>query len=182
MSVGVIIAKKAWSAGFERVVTRSRRMNEAGQRTKRLIWGHWMAIKNVFEETQKLKDGIENLSVDDLATEMAAVTAGDTLLVDLREIQEVVDLGTIPGAKHVPRGMMEFWADPASPYYRDYFQEDKRTIVFCAGGGRSVYAVLALKDMGFKDVAHLEAGFNGWKKADGDVEDVSETSKWVRRT
>ncbi len=138
-----------------------------------------MAIKNVFEETSALKARIENLSVDDLQAEMAA--GADPLLVDLREIQEVVDLGSIPGAKHVPRGMLEFWADPASPYYRDYFTEERRIVVFCAGGGRSVYATLALEDMGFKNVAHLEAGFNGWKKAGGEVEDVAATSRWVRR-
>ncbi len=138
-----------------------------------------MPIKNVFEETSALKAKIENLSVDDLRKEMAE--NDDLLVIDLREIQEVVDLGTIPGAKHVARGMLEFWADPASPYYRDFFGEDKRTVVFCAGGGRSVYATLALQDMGYKDVAHLEAGFNGWKKAGGEVEDVSATSRWVRR-
>ena len=140
-----------------------------------------MAIKNVFAETQALKAQIENVSVEGLQGEMQSVADGETLLVDLREVQELVDLGTIPGAKHVARGMMEFWADPASPYYRDYFQEEKRTIVFCAGGGRSVYAVMALKDMGFKNVAHLEVGFNGWKKAGGEVEDISATSKWIRR-
>jgi rhodanese-related sulfurtransferase len=140
-----------------------------------------VAIKNVFEETQALKAQIENLSVEQLVEETDAVSAGDSLLLDLREIQEVVDLGTIPNAKHVPRGMMEFWADPSSPYFRDYFGENKRTIVFCAGGGRSVYATLALQEMGFKDVAHLEVGFNGWKKAGQAVEDVAATSKWVRR-
>ncbi len=138
-----------------------------------------MPIKNVFEETTALKEKIENLSVDALQRELS--DNEELLLVDLREIQEVVDLGTIPGAKHVPRGMMEFWADPSSPYYRDYFQEDKRIVVFCAGGGRSVYATLALEDMGFQDVAHLEVGFNGWQKAGGNVQDVSATSKWVRR-
>lgn len=138
-----------------------------------------MAIKNVFEETNALKASIENLSVEQLQAEQAA---GDEVLVlDLREIQEVVDLGTIPGAKHVPRGMLEFWADPASPYYRDFFGENKRTVVFCAGGGRSVYATLALKEMGYADVAHLEVGFNGWKKAGGEVQDVASTSRWVRR-
>lgn len=140
-----------------------------------------MAIKNVFAETQQLKEQIENVSVDGLTAEMPRVEQGEVLLVDLREIQEVVDLGTIPGAKHVPRGMLEFWADPASPYYRDYFVEDKRTILFCAGGGRSVYATLALRDMGYQHVAHLEVGFNGWQKAGQPVEDVSATSKWVRR-
>ncbi len=138
-----------------------------------------MAIKNVFEDTKALKVNIQNLSVDDLVSEMKSDP--DLLLIDLREIQEVVDLGTIPGAQNVARGMLEFWADPASPYYRDYFGEDKRIVTFCAGGGRSVYATLALKDMGYKNVAHLEAGFNGWKKAGGEVQDVSATSKWVRR-
>lgn len=138
-----------------------------------------MPIKNVFEETTALKADIENLSVEDLQKEMAQ--DDDLLVIDLREIQEVVDLGTIPGAKHVARGMLEFWADPASPYYRDYFGEHKRTVVFCAGGGRSVYATLALQDMGYADVAHLEVGFNGWQKAGGEVEDVSATSRWVRR-
>jgi rhodanese-related sulfurtransferase len=138
-----------------------------------------MAIKNVFEETTALKAQIENLSVDELQRELD--DDGALLLVDLREIQEVVDLGSIPGAKHVPRGMLEFWADPASPYFRDYFEEDKRIVVFCAGGGRSVYATLALQAMGYADVAHLEVGFNGWQKSGAAVEDVSATSKWVRR-
>ena len=140
-----------------------------------------MAIKNVFKDTSTLKEKIKNLSVDDLQTMQSAIEADEVLLVDLREIQELIDLGTIPGAKHVARGMLEFWADPSSPYYREYFQEEKPIVVFCAGGGRSVYATLALQDMGFKDVAHLEVGFNGWKKAGGSVEDVASTSKWMRK-
>lgn len=140
-----------------------------------------MAIKNVFAETNELKKLIRNLSVDDVKAQKDAVSSGKTLLIDLREIQEVIELGTIPGAKHVPRGMLEFWSDPASPYYRDFFTEDKQIIVFCAGGGRSVYATLALQEMGYKNVAHLEVGFNGWRNAGCEVEDVSTTSKWVRR-
>ena len=140
-----------------------------------------MAIKNVFAEIDELKKDITNLSVGDLKGLADGIESGDVLLIDLREIQEVVDLGTIPGAKHVPRGMLEFWADPHSPYYRDYFKEDKQIVVFCAGGGRSVLAVLALQDMGFTQVSHLEVGFNGWKKASEPVEDVAATSKWVRR-
>lgn len=141
-----------------------------------------MPIKSVLADTNALKEHLKNLSVDDVRAMQAAITAGEVLLVDLREIQEVLELGTIPGAKHVPRGMLEFWADPASPYYRDYFTEDKQIVVFCAGGGRSVYATIALQEMGFTDVSHLEVGFNGWKKAGGEVLDVSATSKWVRRT
>ena len=141
-----------------------------------------MAIKNVFAETNRLEADIVNLSVDDVKAAHEAIAEGRTLLIDLREIQEVVELGTIPGSRHVPRGMLEFWADPASPYFRDFFKEEGDIIVFCAGGGRSVYDTLALLDMGYARVAHLESGFTGWKREGGEILDVSATSKWVRRT
>ena len=105
----------------------------------------------------------------------------DLLLVDVRELQETVDLGTIPGAMHAPRGMLEFWADPASPYYRDYFTEDRRIVLFCAGGARSALAAKALKDMGYGDVAHLDVGFNGWAKSGGAVQETASTSRWMRK-
>ena len=138
-----------------------------------------MAIKNIFETVEQQKADIDNLSVAQLKTEQA--NNPDLLLLDIREIQERVDLGTIPGSTHVPRGMLEFWADPASPYYRDYFQEERRTILFCAGGGRSVFATKALLEMGFTNVAHLEPGFGGGQKAEEPIEDVSQRSRWVRR-
>ena len=138
-----------------------------------------MPIVNIFELAEKEKSNIENRSVDQLKAEMA--DNKDLLLIDIREIQETIDLGTIPGAIHCARGMLEFWASPASPYYRDYFQEDRRTVVFCAGGGRSVFATKALREMGFTDVAHLEPGFGGWKKAEEPIEDVASTSRWMRK-
>ena len=138
-----------------------------------------MAIRNVFEHVKALSSEIDNLAVEDLKQELGSVE--DVLLLDLREIQEVVDMGTIPGAIHTPRGMLEFWADPASPYARDYFGEHKRTIVFCAGGGRSVYAVKALEDMGFTNVAHLAGGFKSWLDAGESVESTKEASRWVRK-
>ena len=138
-----------------------------------------MAIKDIFAETTAMKRDIENLSIGDLKAELASDDG--VLLLDIREIQEVVDLGTIPGAIHCPRGMMEFWASPASPYYRDYFQEDKRTILFCAGGGRSVLATKSLEDMGFTNVAHVEAGFGGWQKAGEPIEDFASKSRWARK-
>lgn len=137
-----------------------------------------MAIKNIFQFVDEVKTHVENLSVVELKAEL---NNPDLLLADIREIQERVDLGTIPGAKHVPRGMLEFWADPQSPYYRDWFQEDKRIVLFCAGGGRSTLAAKALADMGFTNVAHLALGFSGWQVAGGPVEDVSASSRWVRR-
>ena len=138
-----------------------------------------MAIKNILAEVETIKKGLENLGSAELEAEIEA-DAG-LLLLDIREIQERVDLGTIPGAKHSPRGMLEFWADPKSPYYRDWFEEGRRTVLFCAGGARSALAARALLDMGFRDVAHLEGGFKAWREAGGAVEDVSATSRWVRR-
>lgn len=138
-----------------------------------------MPIKSIFSVVNEAKKNIENLSVAELKKELAANP--DLLLLDIRELQERVDLGTVPGSKHAPRGMLEFWADPQSPYFRDYFTENRRTILFCAGGGRSVLAVIALKEMGFTDVAHLEEGFTGWQKAAEPVEDVGATSRWIRR-
>ena len=137
-----------------------------------------MAVKEIFALVEEVKRNIENLSVEQLKAEL---DDPEVLVADIREIQERVDLGTIPGSKHAPRGMLEFWADPKSPYYRDWFTEDRRIVLFCAGGGRSALAVKALQDMGFKDVAHLEPGFKGWQDAGEEVEDASATSRWVRR-
>jgi rhodanese-related sulfurtransferase len=136
-------------------------------------------IRNVFEHVREIAQTIESLEVEDVKREL--VENEELLLLDLREVQELVDRGTIPGSKHVPRGMLEFWADPASPYARDFFGEHKRIIVFCAGGGRSVYAVKALQDMGYNNVAQLGSGFGGWLAADEPIHDYAQTSRWVRR-
>jgi len=139
-----------------------------------------MAIADIFKQVEEEKKNIQNLGIEDLKREMDENP--DLLLLDIREIQELVDLGTIPGAIHCARGMMEFWASPASPYFRDYFQEDRRTVLFCAGGGRSVFATQALTAMGYSNVAHLDPGFNGWAKSNESVKDYGKSSKWVRRS
>lgn len=138
-----------------------------------------MPIRNVFEHVREIAQTIESLEVEDVKREL--MENEELLFLDLREVQELVDKGTIPGSKHVPRGMLEFWADPASPYARDFFGEHKRIIVFCAGGGRSVYAVKALQDMGYNNVAQLGSGFGGWLAADEPIHDYAQTSRWVRR-
>ena len=138
-----------------------------------------MSIKKAWDLVDEAKARTENLTIEQLKEELSA--GKDLLVVDIREIQERVDLGTVPGSKHVPRGMLEFWADPSSEYYRDYFKPDRRTVLFCAQGGRSALAADVLMKMGFASVAHLEPGFNGWKDAGEPVEDVKSTSKWVRR-
>ena len=97
---------------------------------------------------------------------------GDVQLLDVRDVRERWRLGTIPGARSVPRGMLEFWADPDSPYYKEGLDPAKRTVVYCAGGMRSALAADALQQLGYQDVAHLEIGFDGWKQAGGEVEKV----------
>jgi len=95
----------------------------------------------------------------------------DVIFIDLRDIREVAKTGTVAGAHHVPRGMLEFWIDPDSPYHQDIFAEDRKFVFFCAGGWRSALAAKAAADMGLKPVAHMAGGFGAWKEAEGPVED-----------
>jgi rhodanese-related sulfurtransferase len=90
--------------------------------------------------------------------------------VDLREAGELDRDGVIPGAYHAPRGMLEFWIDPKSPYFRKVFASEKPLVLFCAGGLRSALAAKTLVDMGLVDVAHIEGGFAAWKDAGGPIE------------
>lgn len=137
-------------------------------------------IRSVWEDVEEIKKSLENLSIEQTKQVVDANEDG-VMVLDIREIQERVDSGAIPGSTHVARGMLEFWADPKSPYYRDYFTADKRYVLYCAGGGRSALAAKALKDMGFKNVAHVEEGFTGWAKAGMPVEDIASNSRWIRR-
>lgn len=91
-------------------------------------------------------------------------------LVDIRDIRELWRDGAVPGAFHCPRGMLEFWIDPDSPYAKEQFQTGNRFVFFCAGGMRSALAAKAAQDMGLTPVAHIETGFRGWKEAGGPVE------------
>jgi rhodanese-related sulfurtransferase len=108
------------------------------------------------------KARIENLTADQVAREMAQ---GEALLVDLREPDVRVQLGTIPGAVHAPRGMLEFWADPTSAYHRPEFDPGRRTVLYCASGGRSALAAATLRELGYANVAHLDGGLKAWKEA-----------------
>ncbi|MEO0997570.1 MAG: rhodanese-like domain-containing protein [Pseudomonadota bacterium] len=96
--------------------------------------------------------------------------------VDIRDVRELWREGTIPGAMHAPRGMLEFWVDPASPYAKDAFQQDKTFVLFCASGWRSALATKALRDMGLPKVAHVAGGFSEWKKSDYPVEERAQRS------
>ena len=105
------------------------------------------------------KSRVENLTADDVAAELAA---GAALLVDLREEDERKRVGTIPEAIPAPRGMLEFWADPTSPYHRPEFDPEARIILVCASGGRSALAADTLRTLGFERVAHLDGGVKAW--------------------
>ncbi|MEM9784388.1 MAG: rhodanese-like domain-containing protein [Pseudomonadota bacterium] len=96
----------------------------------------------------------------------------DVLFVDLRDIRELWREGRVPGAFHCPRGMLEFWIDPASPYAKEAFQQERRFVFYCAGGQRSALAAKAAQDMGLTGVMHITDGFGAWKSAGLPVEPV----------
>jgi rhodanese-related sulfurtransferase len=127
------------------------------------------APKTAAQLVAEAKQHIENLTADQVAAEIAE---GRPLLVDLREPEERAQTGAIPGAAHAPRGMLEFYADPASPYHRPEFDPTRRTILYCASGGRSALAAEALGQLGYTRVAHLDGGFKGWTAAGRDVAPV----------
>ena len=110
--------------------------------------------------------------IETLAVEAAVKLAGrdDTVLVDIRDIRELQREGKVPGAFHCPRGMLEFWIDPQSPYHKPTFAEDKKFVFFCSGGLRSALAAQTAQNMGLKPVAHIKGGFGAWKAAGGPVD------------
>ena len=115
-----------------------------------------------------------NAKIETLPVQEALKLQGrdDVVFVDLRDPRELEREGKLPGAMHCPRGMLEFWIDPDSPYHKPVFAQDKRFVFFCAGGMRSALAAATAQDMGLKPVAHVEGGFGAWKKAGGPVEPV----------
>ena len=112
--------------------------------------------------------GIDEVSVDQLAAEL---DRGDTVLVDLREPEELAETGRIPGSVHIPRGMLEFRADPTSPYHNDVLHPSRRVVLHCASGARSALGARALQELGYERVAHLDGGIKAWIEAGRPVED-----------
>ena len=123
------------------------------------------SIKSLVAEAER---DIENLAVDQA---VALHGKDDVVLVDIRDIRELQRDGVVPGALHAPRGMLEFWIDPGSPYHKPVFAQDKKYVFFCAGGMRSALAAHTAQKMGLKPVAHIRGGFGAWKKAGGPVEE-----------
>ena len=115
------------------------------------------------------KGHIENLTPEQVASEL---DTEDVILIDIREDSERVQNGAIPNSVPAPRGMLEFWADPTSAYHRDEFDPSRRTILYCASGGRSALATDTLQEMGYENVAHLDGGIKAWKEGGHPVEEA----------
>lgn len=113
-----------------------------------------------------------NARITTLSIEEAQQKAdrSDVLFVDIRDVRELQREGTIPGALHAPRGMLEFWVDPDSPYFKEEFSTHKEYVLYCQSGWRSALATAALQDMGLEGVCHIGGGYGGWKKAGGATE------------
>jgi rhodanese-related sulfurtransferase len=133
----------------------------------------------------KIKKGIKEL-VAEANAEIETVTVNDALklkddpgvtFVDIRDIRELDRDGRIPGAFHAPRGMLEFWVDPESPYYKKIFGSGKKFVFFCAGGMRSALAAQQLQRMGLEPVCHMAGGFGAWKAAGAPVEAPAERKR-----
>ena len=124
---------------------------------------------SAMQRVRDAKQRVENLSVEQAANEVD----GGALLVDLRGSEERREHGAIPGAVHMPRGMLEFYADSTLPYHRPELTPDRRIILHCASGGRSALAADLLTDMGYTNVAHMDGGITAWKAAGRPVEQAT---------
>lgn len=125
-------------------------------------------MKNVKDMVAEANEIVDSLSAEQA---IALHTDNDVLFVDLRDVRELHREGFVPGAFHCPRGMLEFWIDPQSPYAKEEFQSGKRFVFYCASGWRSALSARAAHEMGLEGVSHIVSGFSGWKEAGGAIEE-----------
>ena len=118
---------------------------------------------------QLVDEATARITTVPVAEAQAMLSDPDVLFVDLRDVRELEREGMIPGAFHAPRGMLEFWVDPGSPYFKDVFGSGKRFVFYCAAAWRSALATATVQDMGLPRLAHLEGGFAAWKNAGAPV-------------
>ena len=116
---------------------------------------------------ERAEANIESISIE--AAE-ALLENDDTVFVDIRDVRELQREGKLPGATHAPRGMLEFWVDPESPYHRELFAEKKRFVFYCASAWRSALATDTVQTMGMENVCHMAGGFSAWKEAGKAIE------------
>ena len=127
--------------------------------------------QNITLSTEEMVNAAE-ASVTTLSIEEALALHGqdDTIFIDLRDIRELAKTGRVAGARHVPRGMLEFWIDPTTSYHKSFFAEDKTFVFYCAGGLRSALAAQVAQKMGLSPVAHIAGGMAAWLNANGPLE------------
>ena len=121
---------------------------------------------------QLIADAEKEIETLDVETARKLHNSPDVVFVDLRDPRELSREGKIPGAFHAPRGMLEFWVDPESPYHKDVFASGKRLVFYCQSGWRSALATQTVQRMGLDNVCHIGGGFSGWKSAGAPVEAV----------
>ena len=126
-----------------------------------------MTIKSSFSLVKEAKQKIKSISFKNA---LKLHSNNESIFIDLRDIREIEKTGKIKNAKHVPRGMLEFWIDPKSPYYRDYFNAKNKFIFYCASGWRSSLSTKTALEMGLTNVLNLENGIDDWIKHDGPLE------------
>ncbi len=119
---------------------------------------------------QLVSEANANVQTVPAAEAMKELQTNDVAFIDIRDLPELERDGKIPGAIHASRGMLEFYADPESPYHKDVFASGKKLLLYCASGGRSALAAQRLQEMGLSDVAHVSGGLKAWKEANGPVE------------
>ena len=119
---------------------------------------------------QLVSEANADVSTWTVADAIASVNKPDVAFIDIREAEELARDGVIPGSEAAPRGMLEFYADPESPYHKPVFSSGKTIVLYCASAGRSALAAKTLKDMGLDNVAHVGGGFKAWVAANGPVE------------
>ncbi|MBL41193.1 MAG: rhodanese [Rhodospirillaceae bacterium] len=125
-------------------------------------------VKNLIEEAER---EIEVVSCQKL---VQIKNSKNICVIDIRDIRELWKDGRVKGSFHAPRGMLEFWVDPESPYHKEIFSSGNKFILYCKSGWRSALATKTLQDMGFGPVAHLSGGFDQWKIEIGDIEKVKQ--------
>ena len=130
--------------------------------------------QNISKSVKKMvADANEDITTLSIADARDLINSPNHVMVDLRDIRELQRTGKIPGAFSCPRGMLEFWIDPESPYHKDIFNQDKTYVFYCASAWRSALSTKLAQDMGLAPVAHIEGGFTAWAKADCPIENVS---------
>lgn len=128
-----------------------------------------MALNIIKGYRQLVADAEKEIETLNIEAALALHGNDDVVFVDLRDVRELWREGTIPGAFHCPRGLLEFWIDPDSIYYRDIFACGKKFLFFCNLGWRSALAAQICQHMGLTPVAHIGGGFDAWKAAGGPV-------------